>query len=158
MISQRSGAESGQRWRSTQAGMPTAGWGHQRLAGSGVLELLVRCEGQAAADATWVELEALMPLGSNSKHSRTFQLKDTLVVKGGRDVMTSLQYRRRHRKQAGTAASTQPGLSREAQIRLFPFSSSLVRLCQPGVAAAPNLAPVAQIRLFPFSSSLVTVC
>jgi hypothetical protein len=48
----------------------------------------VRCEGQAAADATWVELEALMPLGSNSKHSRTFQLKDTLVVKGGRDVMT----------------------------------------------------------------------
>jgi hypothetical protein len=95
-------------------------------------------------DATWVKLEAFQNIPAQGH-----------VGCEGRERCHD---RRRHRKQPGTAASTQPGLSREAQIRLFPFSSSLVRVCQPGVAAAPNLAPVAQIRLFPFSSSLVTVC
>jgi hypothetical protein len=59
-----------------------------RLARS-VHELLVRWTGQAAADATWVEL------GTFKRDFPSFQLEDELVLQGGRDVMTEIPYRRR---------------------------------------------------------------
>jgi hypothetical protein len=52
----------------------------------GIQELLVRWEGQNAANATWVDLptfQAQFP---------SFQLEDALVVNGGRVVMTGLKY------------------------------------------------------------------
>jgi hypothetical protein len=59
----------------------------------GVLELLVRWTGQAAADATWVELGTFM------RDLPSFQLEDELVLHGGRDVMTGIPYRRRGQRQ-----------------------------------------------------------
>jgi hypothetical protein len=57
-----------------------------------VQELLVRWEGQSnqrAANATWVELQTFQ------KEFPSYQLEDALIVKGERDVMTGLTYRRR---------------------------------------------------------------
>jgi hypothetical protein len=59
-----------------------------------VHELLVRWDGQNAADAIWVELEAF------KKEFPAFQLKGKLIVKEGRDAMVGLTYRRR--KKAST--------------------------------------------------------
>jgi hypothetical protein len=51
-----------------------------------VQELLVRWEGQCAADATWVELEAFR------REFPAFKLEDEFIVEGGIDVMTGLKY------------------------------------------------------------------
>jgi hypothetical protein len=51
-----------------------------------VQELLVRWEGQCAADATWVELEAFR------REFPAFKLEDEFIVEGGRDIMTGLKY------------------------------------------------------------------
>jgi hypothetical protein len=59
----------------------------------GVHELLVRWTGQAAADATWVEL------GTFKRDFPSFQLEDELVLQGGRDVITEIPYRRRGQRQ-----------------------------------------------------------
>jgi hypothetical protein len=59
----------------------------------GVHELLVHWTGQAAADATWVEL------GTFKRDFPSFQLEDELVLQGGRDVMTRIPYRRRGQRQ-----------------------------------------------------------
>ena len=58
----------------------------------GIQELLVRWEGQSAADTTWVSLEDFKKLFPS------FQLEDELIVQGGRDVITGIQYLRRPRK------------------------------------------------------------
>jgi hypothetical protein len=58
-----------------------------------VHELLVRWTGQAAADATWVEL------GTFKRDFPSFQLEDELVSPGRRDVMTGIPYRRRGQHQ-----------------------------------------------------------
>jgi hypothetical protein len=56
-------------------------------------ELPVRWTGQAAADATWVEL------GTFKRDFLSFQLEDELVLQGERDVMTGIPYRRRGKRQ-----------------------------------------------------------
>jgi hypothetical protein len=58
-----------------------------------VHELLVRWTGQAAADATWVEL------GTFKRDFPSFQLEDELILQGGKDVMTGILYRRRGQRQ-----------------------------------------------------------
>jgi hypothetical protein len=59
----------------------------------GVHELLVRWTGQAAADATWVEL------GTFKRDFPSFQLEDELILQGGRNVMTRILYRHRRQRQ-----------------------------------------------------------
>jgi hypothetical protein len=61
-------------------------------------QLLIRWEGQSAADATWVEVNAFR------QEFPAFKLADELSVKEGRDVMTSLHYQRCARAQ-GAAPS-----------------------------------------------------
>jgi hypothetical protein len=56
-------------------------------------EVLVRWKGVPAADTSWVELEEF-------KHCfPEFQLEDKMLFQGGRDVMCSETYARRHRRQ-----------------------------------------------------------
>jgi hypothetical protein len=59
----------------------------------GVHELLVCWTGQAATDATWVEL------GTFKRDFPSFQLEDELVLQGVRDVMTGIPYHRRGQRQ-----------------------------------------------------------
>jgi hypothetical protein len=66
----------------------------------GIQELLVRWTGQAAADASWVELKAFRVAFPDIK------LADVLLVDGGRDVMTEHQYRHRARARATTSSSS----------------------------------------------------
>jgi hypothetical protein len=66
-----------------------------------VQELLIRCEGQSAANATWVEQSSVQC------EFPTYQLEDALVVKGERYVMTGVTYQ--HRKKSGHAPDAAPG-------------------------------------------------
>ncbi|WVZ49383.1 hypothetical protein U9M48_000750 [Paspalum notatum var. saurae] len=54
----------------------------------GVSEVLVHCQGQSAAEASWV------PLTEFRQQYPSFQLKDELIVQAGRDVMYGRQYMR----------------------------------------------------------------
>jgi hypothetical protein len=60
----------------------------------GMHELLVRWTSQAAADATWIELDTF------KRDFPSFQLEDELVLQGGRDMMTGIPYQHRGQRQS----------------------------------------------------------
>jgi hypothetical protein len=64
-------------------------------------ELLVSWKGQTAASATWMDLEEFHRLYP------TFQLKDELLVEGGRDVMWGLSYKRQRQAKENAAPPEQ---------------------------------------------------
>jgi hypothetical protein len=61
-------------------------------------ELLVSWTGAPAAETKWVDLEEFV------KHFPDYQLKDELLLQGGRDVMWGLAYSRRKKHQEGQAS------------------------------------------------------
>jgi transcriptional regulator GlxA family with amidase domain len=56
-------------------------------------EVLVCWKGVPAADTSWVELEEF------KRRFPEFQVEDKLLFQGGKDVMYSKTYARRHRRQ-----------------------------------------------------------